>query len=576
MRPTEAGRSVVVRRDAGSSPVDVTPEGFNVRTKVHEYAGGSYCVHDQTVFFANFVDQRLYRQDAGAEPQAITPDTGGRHRYADGRALAGGSLVVCVRERHEGRRATEIVNELVVLAADGASEARTIAGGRDSTPFRDRRPTDVALRGSAGPPRHAVGRMRGLGRGSRFRRVVVGNADDRGWPRRVDLSTGVEPDGELHFVSDRTGWWNLYRARAGDIEPLYSADAEFGWPLWQLGASSYAFLANGRIACIYGRDGAQHVALLDPGSGELLDLDLPHTAIGWPALSADGSHVTFIGGAPSIPNQVVSLDSSSRAVDVLRESRAIDFDPGHISVPRPIEFPTEGGLTAHALFYPPTSPAFTGPPDELPPLVVATHGGPTGESPAVFDLRKQYFTSRGFAVVDVNYGGSTGHGRAYRRRLNGQWGIVDTADCINAAKHLASGGPVDGSRMAVRGGSAGGYTALCALTFHEVFRAGPACSGSPTSRRSRGLPYAYLLFEGEQHGFRRGENILRSHEAELSFFAQIFGIRLGIRSKPSRSTTSPETGDGEPANRLPAPKRGRDLSANPILFPVREGSVAGG
>jgi dipeptidyl aminopeptidase/acylaminoacyl peptidase len=407
------------------------------------------------------------------------------------------------------------------------------------------------------------------------------------------------PGGELHFVSDRTGWWNLYRERDGATEALHPMEAEFGGPLWEFGLSSFAFLDDGRIACVYGRDGLQQLAVLDPGSGELVDLDVPYTVVAWPTLSAEGTRVSLVAGGPSIPHQVVVVDFAAASIEVLREGRTVTFDPAYISIPRALEYPTGDGQTAHALFYPPTNPAFEGRADELPPLIVATHGGPTGESVANFDLGIQYFTSRGFAVADVNYRGSTGYGRAYRRQLEGGWGVVDTIDCVNVAKHLAAEGLVDGARMAIRGGSAGGYATLCALTFHDTFAAGASLFGiadlealfhathkfesrygdrlvgpypdaldvyrarSPIhfvdriscpmiilqgsedevvppaqaemmveALERKGLPYAYLLFEGEQHGFRKAEHIKRSLEAELSFYARIFGVELGDPIEP--------------------------------------------
>jgi dipeptidyl aminopeptidase/acylaminoacyl peptidase len=599
-RPTEGGRSVVVRGEVGVEPSDVTPEGFNVRTKVHEYGGGAHWVHEGTVFFANFDDQCLYRQEVGAEPVAITTDTGGRHRYADGRATPDGRLIACVRERHEGKSAADVVNELVVLAPDGSGSVQTIAGGRDFYAYPRPSPDGKQLAWLCWdhpnmPWDGCELWVADLGRDG----SLTNNRKVAGGREESILQPEWSPNGVLHFVSERTGWWNLYRERDGAIDALHPADAEFGWPLWEFGASSFALLEDGRIACAYGKDGLQHVALLDPESGELLDFDLPYSAIDWPALRAEGSRLVFIAGGPAIPNQVVLLDFESRSVDVLRESRTIGFDLGYVSTPEAIEFPTEGGLTAHALFYPPANPAFIGEPGELPPLIVWTHGGPTGESTAIFDLRKQFFTSRGFAVVDVNYGGSSGHGRAYRKRLEGNWGIVDTADCVNAAKHLAKAGLVDGARMGIRGGSAGGYATLCALTFHDAFAAGASLFGvsdleslaqdthkfesryldglvgaypeaadvyrarSPIhfvdriscpmillqgsedevvppdqaemmveAMQAKGLPYAYVLFEGEQHGFRKAENIVRSNEAELSFFAQIFGATLGDPIEP--------------------------------------------
>ncbi|MEO8475697.1 MAG: prolyl oligopeptidase family serine peptidase [Actinomycetota bacterium] len=603
-RPAEGGRQVVVRGDAWSSPTDITPQGFNARTTVHEYGGGSYVVHRGTVYFSNFADQRLYAQPEGGAPTPITSDSSGRHRYADCRVTPDGSLLVCVRERHED---DGVVNELVAVPTTGG-DVRTIVGGRDffSAPRVAPDGSKLAWLSWDLPwmPWDGcelwVGDLGADGAVTNARRVA--GAD--GQEAIVQPEWG--PSGELHFVSDRSGWWNLYRDEDGGAAALHRADKEFGGPLWLFGASNYAFLGDGRIACQYASEGVSHLAVLDPASGELLDLDLPYTAFDYPWLHAEGSQLVFVGGAASMPMQVVSLDFVSRGVEVLRESMALDLDPEIFSSPRTIEFPTEGGLTAFAHFYPPHHPGFRAPEGELPPLIVMSHGGPTSEANAEFDLSKQFFTSRGFGVVDVNYGGSTGYGRAYRRRLNGNWGVVDTMDCINAARSLVEAGEADGERLLIRGGSAGGYTTLCALTFHDVFAAGasyygisdlePFATGDTHKFESRyehtlvgpfpesidlyrarspihfvdliscpmillqgdedkvvppsqsevmvaalaakGLPHAYLLFQGEQHGFRKAETIRRAAEAELSFYAQILGFELGDTIEPVEITRS--------------------------------------
>ena len=605
-RPQEDGRQVVVRGDAFGDPVDVTPVGFNARTTVHEYGGGDYCVHRGSVFFSNFEDQRLYRQDIAADPVPLTPESGGRHRYADGRVTDDGSLVICVRERHED---DDVVNELAVVPATGG-EARTIVGGHDFFSSPRISPDGDRLAWLAWDHPQMpwdgtelwVGDLAADGSVSGERKVAGATDESIFQPE-------WSPSGELHFVSDRTGWWNLYRERDGPVQPLKPMDAEFGWPAWAFGASMYAFLGDGRIVCEYGLEGVQHLAVLDAGTGELLDLDLPYTAIGWPELKAEGAQAAFIGGAPTLPSSVVTVDFTSRAVEVLRRSEDVEVDPGSLSTPRTIGFPTEGGLTAYAHFYPPANAEHAAPEGERPPLVVMSHGGPTSESTQELDLRRQFFTSRGFAVVDVNYGGSTGYGREYRRRLNGTWGVVDTMDCINAARYLAAEDLVDPARLVIRGASAGGYTTLCALVFHDDFAAGasyfgvadlePFATGGTHKFESRyldslvgpypeeadryrarspihfaamlscpvillqgledevvpprqaeimvealeakGLPYAYLAFEGEQHGFRKAEHIEAAYEAELSFYAQVFGFEPGdpipqvaIRNLPAR------------------------------------------
>jgi dipeptidyl aminopeptidase/acylaminoacyl peptidase len=619
-RPSEGGRSVIVRAAPGGSPVDVTPEGFNARTKVHEYGGGSFVVHRGVVFASNFADQRLYRHDPGQPPVPITPETDGRVRYADGRVTADGSRLLCVRERHEG---DDVVNEIVCIPTDGSAEASIVVGGRDffSTPRISPDGTKLAWLTWDLPylpwdgselwvaDLDASGAVSG-------ERLVAGSA-----AAESIFQPEWGPDGVLHFVSDRTDWWNLYREIDGEVRAIRPMDAEFGWPQWVFGVSTYAFLDDGRIACIWTRNGTQHVSVIDPRTGELLDLDLPYDAIDFPFIAAEGQTIAFVGGSADTPPQVVVLDFLARSVDVLKESDTITVEPEFLSAPRAIEFPTDGGLTAHAFFYAPANKDFTGPADERPPLIVMSHGGPTSAVSAEFDMAMRYWTSRGFAVVDVNYGGSTGYGRAYRERLNGNWGVVDTMDCINAARYLAGRGEVDGDRLLIRGGSAGGYTTLCALTFHDDFAAGASYYGisdlepfakpggthkfesryehtlvgpypeaaelyrarSPIhfvdmiscpmillqgsedevvppaqsevmvdALNAKGLPYAYLLFEGEQHGFRKAENIIRSLEAELSFYAQILGFEPG---DPIEPVTIANLGGGVAgAGREPGPR----------------------
>ncbi|HEX9236744.1 MAG TPA: S9 family peptidase, partial [Actinomycetota bacterium] len=406
------------------------------------------------------------------------------------------------------------------------------------------------------------------------------------------------PAGVLHFVSDRSGWWNLYRWEDGGPRPLAPRDEEFGLPAWEFGSSTYCFMHDGRIACVHGLAEDPHLGLLDPDKGTIDDLDLPFTYFG-SHLATDGRRLAFAGATPTEPVALIQLDPADGSYRVLRSSHRERLDPGYISVPQPIEFPTENGRTAHALFYPPANRDARGPEGELPPLVTLSHGGPTAHSSVRFGLDIQFWTSRGFAVVDVNYGGSTGYGRDYRERLRGQWGIVDVADCVNAAKHLAAQGLADGGRMAIRGGSAGGYVTLCAITFHDAFTAAASyfgigdletfvkdthkfesryCDGLigpfpeaievyrerspihfldritspvillqgledaivPPSQAeqmvaaldARGLPYAYVAFQGEQHGFRKAESIQRSIEAELYFYSRLWGFEPADRIEP--------------------------------------------
>ncbi len=589
-RPKEGGRYVIVRRSANGSIADVTPEGFNVRTRVHEYGGGAYLVHGSTVFFSNFADQRLYRQEPGQLPLPITPAPTDElsARYADATVTPDGRYLVCVREVH--RTGQEAVNDIVQLPLDGSEPPRTLVAGSDfySSPRispdgsfmiwlrwdHPNMPWDgtelwVTKRAEDGSPMDAE-------------RVAGGVNESIFQP-------SFSPDGTLHFVSDRTGWWNLYRVRNGAIQPVAPMEAEFGEPHWVFGMSTYTFLEDGRIACKYSRDGFDHLALLIPGDLSVETVDAPFTSLG--QLQSAGEGLVFIGASPKQAASVITMDMTSNETVIVRTSLEHELDARYVSEPRSIVFPTEGGLTAQALFYPPLNPDFTAPTSELPPLLVVSHGGPTSMTTAALSPAIQFWTSRGIGVVDVNYGGSTGFGRAYRQRLDGQWGVVDTADCINAATSLSKGGRADEHRMAIRGGSAGGYTTLCALTFHKVFGAGASYYGvadcealatdthkfesryldrligpypaakqtyydrSPVhfadriscpmiifqgledkvvppeqaeamvaALKAKALPYAYLAFEGEQHGFRKAETIQRTLEAELFFYGKVFGF----------------------------------------------------
>jgi dipeptidyl aminopeptidase/acylaminoacyl peptidase len=593
-RPTEGGRSVVVRWTPHSVAADVTPPGFNARTRVHEYGGGPYLVVDGAVYFSNFKDQRLYRQDPGQEPRPVTPEAD--LRYADGVMDRGRGRIICVREDHTA--GGEAVNTLVGLDLQGEREARVLASGSNfySTPRlspdgtrlswltwshpnmpwdgSDLWVAEVQADGSLGPSRR-----------------VAGGVDES------IFQPQWSPDGILYFVSDRAGWWNLYRWRSGRVEPLCEMEAEFGLPQWIFGMSTYAFESAQRIVCAYAQHGTWHLARLDTETGQLEPIETSYTAIG--NVRAKPGSVVFVGGSPTEPPSVVQIDLATGHIEALRRSSDLTIGPGYLATPQAIEFPTENGLTAYALFYPPQNRDYVAPSGERPPLLVRSHGGPTGATSDTLNLEIQFWTSRGIAVLDVNYGGSTGYGRAYRERLDGQWGVVDVDDCVNGARYLVERGEVDVERLIIRGGSAGGYTTLCALTFGDVFKAGASYYGigdleamtkethkfesryldrligpypgrldlywerSPihfTDRlscpviflqgledkivppnqaemmvealRAKGVPVAYLPFEGEQHGFRRAENIKRALDAELYFYSKVFGLELADPVEP--------------------------------------------
>jgi dipeptidyl aminopeptidase/acylaminoacyl peptidase len=484
-KPLEGGRTVVVRLAADGRRQELTPAPYYVRTRVHEYGGGAYLVSGQSVFFSNFADQRLYRRDPRGEPRPITPEppVPSGERYADAQATPDGYWLICVRERHSTAEGAEAVNELAVLPVDGTREPRTIASGHDFYSSPKISPDGRKLAWlSWDHPRMPwdgtelwVADLAVDGAISNARRVAGGAEESIFQPEW----SPSEPD-TVYFVSDRTGWWNLYRQRANaaesEAEPLAPMDAEFGTPQWVFGMSSYAFLDDGRLACVISQNGFDHLAFITPGQPPEV-VDLPYTAISR-RIRASGNTLVFIAASPTEAAAVIRMDAASGEREVLRRGLESPPDAKYVSRPRAIAFPTAAGkATAYAIYYPPANADFVGAPGERPPLIVESHGGPTSMTLAQLSLGIQYWTSRGFGVVDVNYGGSSGYGRAYRDRLRGQWGIVDTEDCIAAARYLAQSGEVDGQRLAIRGGSAGGYTTLCALVFHHDFAAGASYFG---------------------------------------------------------------------------------------------------
>ncbi len=472
-RPQEAGRSVLVRRSADGQTSDVTPAPFNVRTRVHEYGGGPYLVANGVIYFSNFSDQRIYKIEVGSVPQPITPDSG--MRFADYRLIPGTHRLVAVREDHSG--GGEAVNTLVLLDIEHPSDGIVLAAGNDfySAPRVSPDGRQLAWLTWNHPNMPWDGTELWLAEIS-----TDGNlADVRQVGGGKDTSVfqpDWSPGGVLYFVSDRSGWWNLHRLGEDGIEDLYPADAEFGQPMWGFGMSTYGFESDHSILCVYTVNASDQLARLNLNTKTLTDVKTAYTNIG--SIQVNGSHSVFVGGSPSRFSQVVMLgggDSGSGLT--LQESTSLEVDEGYISQGRAIEFPTEHGLTAHAYYYAPANKDFRAPDGERPPLLLMSHGGPTGATSDTLSLPIQFWTSRGIAVVDVNYGGSTGYGRAYRKRLNGNWGIVDVDDSVNATRYLVAQGLADGERLAIRGGSAGGYTTLAALTFRDVFKAGASYFG---------------------------------------------------------------------------------------------------
>jgi dipeptidyl aminopeptidase/acylaminoacyl peptidase len=483
-RPDEGGRVVLMRRPPDGEPETVTPAGTNVRTRVHEYGGGAWCLVDSDlVLFIDFEDQRLYRLRLGEEPVAITPEPAAPAalRYADMRRSPDGQTVVCVRESHgEG----EAVNEIVSLPLDGSAEPQVLASGRDFYSFPRISPDGSWLAWTCWDHPNMpwdgselwVAPLQDPGQ----ERLVAGGAEESVFQPEWG------PEGRLHFASDRDGWWNLYRAREpgaelsgeeGALVQLTEERADFAHPQWLFGGATFAFLASGAIACVRCERGEERLFLLEPEGWEPADLGLPFTSFGYPVLAARGSKVAFAAASPESEAAVVVHDVAAGETEVVRTSSDEPVDPAYVSQPRPIEFATGEGEVAYGFYYPPANPEFEAPEGERPPLIVESHGGPTSHATPALSREYLYWTSRGIGVVDVNYRGSSGYGREYRNKLRGTWGVVDTEDCVKAALHLAEQGEADGARLAIRGGSAGGYATLCALTFHDDFAAGASYYG---------------------------------------------------------------------------------------------------
>src|ERR1044072_1821701 len=439
LRPTEGGRSVIVKRSGGSEIRDVIPPPYNARTRVHEYGGGDYAVRDGVVYFSNFSDQRVYEQRGEGPPRPITPTS--EFRYADMIIDQARRCLICVREDHS-IAGKEAVNTLVSLDLTGAETAgQVLVSGNDfySSPRlspdgswlawltwnHPNMPWDgtelwVAEVGSDG--------------------LLLTSKCVAGGPDESIFQPEWSPDGTLYFVSDRTGWWNLYRLNSPDLslpdrgEPRCEMRAELGMPQWGSGTSPYAFESAQRIVCPYIKDGIFRLALLDTASKKLEPVDCPYSDI--PFVQASPGQAVMRAGSPTEANAIVKLDLETRQFSALRRSDNLQIDPGYFSIPQPVEFPTEDGVTAYGFFYPPANGDYRAPEGELPPLLVKSHGGPTAAATTALSLRTQYWTSRGIAVLDVNYGGSTGFGREYRERLKDKWGIVDVDDCANGGGFL--------------------------------------------------------------------------------------------------------------------------------------------
>ncbi|MCY3634031.1 MAG: prolyl oligopeptidase family serine peptidase [bacterium] len=584
-RPAESGRNALVcdGSDLWGS--------VSVRTRVHSYGGGAWWPDGADgVYACDDADGRLWHVPAQGEPRPVSPAPAFAHglRYADGRPDGDGT--VCVRENHQAARESggEEANEIVRMSGDVGHDPEVVATGADFYGWP--RPSPDGQRLAWVQWNHPNMPW------DHTELWVDGQCAISGIGSVVEPQWG--PDGRLYVVSDLNGWWNLYRLEGNDLVSVFELDAETHRPAWVFDDPSYAVCDDNTVAVAAMRGSLAELWAVPPNGSEPQVLDLPWTSYG--NVRAAGPHaICAIVASPSEQPTAVRIDMADGSYEVVRPPARAAVDAGYLSNPRPISFPTTDDAEAHGLYYPPAHPTANAPDGEKPPLLVLGHGGPTGAARSQLQLGIQYWTSRGIAVVDVNYRGSTGYGTAYREALQGLWGVSDVDDCVAAARHLVRTCEVDGDRLIIRGSSAGGYTTLCALAFHTVFAAGASRYGiadlaalavdthkfearymdslvglypdeaevyearSPihfvddfdapmivlqgsedvvvpanqaemivAALEQRSIPVAYLLFEGEQHGFRQADNIVAALEAELSFFAQILGFDLADNIPP--------------------------------------------
>jgi dipeptidyl aminopeptidase/acylaminoacyl peptidase len=639
-RAAEAGRNALLRH-RGATTGELTPAPFNVRNRVHEYGGGAYAVDGDTVYFSHFADNRVYRLDAGADdmtgddaavgddniaaaddydagdaggsamqaplPAPVALTQPGQQRFADFVVDRARGRLIGVRELHadDGHGHAEPANTICAIGADG--EETVLAQGADFYSSPRLSPNGGALAWLTWDhPRMPW-------EGTTLWLADIG--DDGALAAPVAIAGGADesicqpewsPDGRLHFVSDRSGWWNLYRLGADrrEVEALCPMEAEFASPQWTFGNSMYGFRSADEIVCTYIVNGVSRLARLLPASGKLEAIANPYEEIR--ELRVAPGYIAMLAGGPSIPLELARIDFTEEGVEILAQSIAELPEEDNISIPTNISYPSANGRTAHAFFYAPRNRDVRAPDGDKPPVIVISHGGPTSMTVNTLKLATQYWTSRGFGVLDVNYGGSTGFGRAYRDLLKGQWGIVDVEDCVAGARALVERGLADNDRLIIRGGSAGGLTTLCALTFHDVFKVGASYYGvsdlqgldddshkfesrytayliapqpeaqalyqqrSPINHtdklsrpmiffqglddkvvppqqsemmvdalKARGVPVAYVPLEGEGHGFRKAENIVRTLEAELYFYQRILKLDAGAQNAAAAATPAP-------------------------------------
>ncbi len=481
-RAAEQGRSVIMRCDQEGGIVQLTPTNFSVRNRVHEYGGAAYTVQDGQIFFCNDTDQCIYQHFPGQAVRLASPVVSNPQqkqaklrRYADLVIDTKRQRLICVHEDHRSI-GMEAFNAIVSINLHDAQDLVILASGSDFYAHPRLSPNGEQLSWISWNHPHMPWDGNAL-------TVATFQADGSLAPAQLVAGGDQEaifqpqwsPGGVLHFVSDHTGWGNIYRYQQGKVEPLLTTRAEFGLPQWVFGQSTYGFASDQQIICTYTQGGIWHLASLDPDNAEITPIDQAYTEIS--QLQVTAARAFFIGGSPTAAAAIVELNLQHLSLKVLQSAPSGSIDPHYFSHPQVLAFPTTNQQIAYAFYYPPTNPDYQAPATEQPPILVKSHGGPTGTTSSQLSLRVQYWTSRGFGYLDVNYRGSTGFGREYMRQLDGQWGILDVQDCIDGAHYLVQQGRADVDRLAISGGSAGGYTTLCALTFHDIFKAGASHYG---------------------------------------------------------------------------------------------------
>lgn len=584
-RPTEQGRNCIVRQTPDGEVSDVTQFPLSVRTKAHEYGGGHYCVVSGVVYFVIADDQRIYQLNTRLEqahPEPLTPE--GPYRYADLHLSEDQSVLLCVREHHTQER-SEPISEVVAIALDGSERIRVLAGGADfySNPRLSPDGTELSWlcwRHPHMPWDETECWLADINLNklqlNNARKIAGGDGESLFQPQ-------WSPSGELYMVSDRNNWWNLYRYRNDQLEPVYEMEAEFGLPQWVFGMSTYGFLDKRTIVCTYSQNGSWNLAIIDLAYQQLTPIECDYSE--FDALHVADERAVFIGGSPTRFAEVALFDGVTTRT--LAKANDLELDEDHIAKPEPITFTTSHGENAHAFLYQPTHALS----DALPPLITIAHGGPTGATSTSLNLKIQYWANRGFAVLDVNYRGSTGYGRAYRDRLKGQWGVIDVDDVCAGAQHVANAGVVNPSQLIIKGSSAGGYTVLAALTFRDTFHLGCVLYGigdlvtlatdthkfesryldsligpypeaeeryqqrSPihhteslncpviffqgledkvvppnqaeamvSALKAKGITTEHITYPGEGHGFRQASTIKQTLENELAFYQAVFNL----------------------------------------------------